>query len=348
MFPKIPTLRGYVRYLPVFCLLGTLLLHPSFADAGFFSQLVKIFTGSVSEPQPEAFSPTALISVPLLGSRDDFHDAVGGIVENFDTPLSTTQSNALVASRNPLGVFEDSQKDQIIVYTVQPGDTPSGIAANFGISLNTLLWANDIRNSDRIRTGDELIILPVTGIHYIVKNGDTIASIAKKFKGDLGEILTFNGLAVDSALQTGSVIIIPDGEIESVVLRASSLERQKYASLPDAEGYYRKPIFGGRKSRGLHGYNGIDLAHTCGSPVLASAAGTVIIVRTSGWNGGYGNYLVIEHQNKTQTLYAHVKSILARAGQEVAQGSQVATVGTTGNSTGCHVHFEVRGAKNPF
>lgn len=349
LFSKIPTSRGCVRYIPFLLILGIVFFQPSLAQAGFFSDIVKFFSGGTPEPQPERAQTAISTSLPLLGSRDDFYDAVGGVVEDFNVPLSATQNNALVASRNPLGIIEDSGKDQIVVYTVQPGDTPGGIAANFGISLNTLLWANNIHNPNLIRNGDELIILPVTGVYYTVKNGDTLASIAKKFNGDLTEILNFNGLAVDESLKVGVTIIIPDGEIDRV---ASALPQQqsvkRYALLPDAEGFFRKPIFGGRKSRGLHGYNAVDLAQTCGRPVLASAAGTVIIARLSGWNGGYGNYLVLEHQNGTQTLYAHVQSILARAGQEIAQGSQIATVGTTGNSTGCHVHFEIRGAKNPF
>jgi len=109
-----------------------------------------------------------------------------------------------------------------------------------------------------------------------------------------------------------------------------------------------RPIFGGRRSRGIHGYNGIDLADSCGSPVVTSAPGTVIILRSSGWNGGYGKYIVVTHPNGTQTLYAHLSSVLASVGQFVAQGSQIGNIGSTGNSTGCHVHFEIRGAKNPF
>lgn len=295
-------------------------------------------------------SVAASISLPLLGSKEDFQDAVGGVVSDFDIPLSATQNSALVASRNPLGTIQNPQKDQIVVYTVQEDDTPSGIAANFGISLNTLLWANNIRNANLIRVGDELVVLPVTGVFYTVKNGDTLLTIAKKFNGDLNEIVNFNGLVPDARLPVGSTIIIPDGEIDksNFVLPSRSSSQSQYASLPSADEYFRRPVFGGRKSRGIHGYNAIDLAEACGRPVLASAAGEAIIIRSLGWNGGYGNYLVLRHPNGTQTLYAHVQAILASVRQEVAQGSQIATVGTTGNSTGCHLHFEVRGAKNPF
>jgi murein DD-endopeptidase MepM/ murein hydrolase activator NlpD len=108
-----------------------------------------------------------------------------------------------------------------------------------------------------------------------------------------------------------------------------------------------RPIFGGRVSRGIHGFNGVDLAAPRGTPILASAQGTVIIARASGWNGGYGKYIVLSHSNGRQSLYAHADSIQAQVGQYVAQGSQIATVGSTGNSTGSHVHFEIRGDAMP-
>jgi len=270
----------------------------------------------------------------------------GGPDEDIGTPLLVTQESALVAPRNPLGTVSEPSAGTIFVYTVQPGDTPGGIAERFQISLNTLLWANNIRNQNLIKIGDELVILPVSGVKYEVKQGDTIESIAKKFKGDTEEIMSFNEIGVGEVLEAGTIIIIPDGEIAAPPSPLSPAQR--FAALPDARSYFTRPIFGGRKSRGLHGFNGIDLADGCGLPIVASAEGTVILVRSGGWNGGYGNYVVMTHPNGTQTLYAHVSRILARVGQKLAQGSQIATIGSTGNSTGCHLHFEVRGAKNPF
>jgi len=193
--------------------------------------------------------------------------------------------------------------------------------------------------------GDELIILPVTGVKYEVKKGDTVSSIAKKFGADVLDILAFNNLAAGMELEAGTTIIIPDGEITPPTPPVK-LFTPTPSSAPS--GYYMRPIFGGRKSRGLHGYNGVDLAQSCGEAVLAAAEGTAIVVRPDGWNGGYGKYVVISHPNGTQTLYAHLSSILASQGQYVARGSQIARIGSTGNSTGCHLHFEVRGAPNPF
>ena len=109
-----------------------------------------------------------------------------------------------------------------------------------------------------------------------------------------------------------------------------------------------RPIAGGHRSQGIHGHNGVDLAASVGTPIYASAAGTVIISKTGGYNGGYGNYIVIRHDNGTQTLYAHNTENYVGVGETVSQGQTIGTVGSTGRSTGAHVHFEVRGAKNPF
>ena len=108
-----------------------------------------------------------------------------------------------------------------------------------------------------------------------------------------------------------------------------------------------RPVTGPR-SQGIHGYNGVDIAGSCGGQIRAAAAGTVIVSKGYGWNGGYGIYVVITHANGTQTLYAHNATNWVISGQYVAQGQIIGTVGSTGRSTGCHVHFEVRGAKNPF
>lgn len=109
-----------------------------------------------------------------------------------------------------------------------------------------------------------------------------------------------------------------------------------------------RPLRGGVKSQGIHGYNGIDIAAPVGTPILASADGAVILARTSGYNGGYGLYVVIKHNNGTQTLYAHMSRVNVSVGQTVTQGEVIGAVGNTGRSTGPHIHFEVRGARNPF
>lgn len=263
--------------------------------------------------------------------------------------------SALLPDIGPLGSIADISSDdgaapvsgRVSLYVVREGDNLSSIAELFGVSVNTIFWANDIAAANTIRTGQLLVILPVTGIRYTVKSGDTLASIAKQFKGSEEEISQFNGLD-GTHLAVGQEIIIPDGEAP---YSPPAVQKQGFVSGsggPNYSGYYLRPIEGGKKSQGLHGYNGVDLATFCGAPIMAAATGDVVIARSSGWNGGYGRYIVISHLNGTQTLYAHASELIVTPGWHVVKGQVIGYVGATGKSTGCHVHFEVRGAKNPF
>ena len=250
------------------------------------------------------------------------------------------------------------QNGQISVYVVRKGDTLSQIAKMYGVSVNTILWANDITGGV-IGEGQTLTILPISGVKHIVKSGDTIQSITKKHGGDLKEVLQFNNLAVDAKLALGEEIIIPDGETSVSAQNTTGSNSgstgstkkptipSKFSKLPDYGDYYMRPIAGGRKTQGIHGYNGVDLASSRGTPVMASAAGKVIVSKNSGWNGGYGNYIVIQHNNGTQTLYAHLEKSIVFQGLSVGKGQVIGYVGSSGRSTGPHVHFEVRGARNP-
>lgn len=340
--------------------------YPLPTHAGLLSGLFNFLSGNNTNVQAQ----TGASIPPLLESQQNPPISEDGISNpSFinDIPLQVTDDAVLVAPRNPIGVYTDVSHDEIVVYTVKSGDSPSAIAKRFGITLNTLLWANDIRNASLINIGDQLVILPVSGVKYQIKRGDTIESIARKFKPKdepdvlsvVTDILQFNGLAINEQLVVGSTLIIPDGEMGALVSTPSTLKSPNISSrnlgLPEYIGYFLRPILGGRNVRatknnphGLHGYNGVDLAADSGSPLMASAEGTVIQAKSTGWNSGYGKYIVITHPNGTQTLYAHLSSILVSVGQRVIQGATIGYIGSTGNSTGPHVHFEIRGAKNPF
>ncbi len=271
------------------------------------------------------------------------------------SPLEIVDNTSLASNIGPLGnaaeAAEVAEKYTISTYTVRKGDTVALIAKTFGVSPQTVTWANDLKKGAVLKEGDVLVILPVSGVKHTVKRGDTIASIAKKYGGDKDDIVDFNDIALGEPLEVGSTVIVPDGEVaEPAPLPAVGRPRTQIVrgSGPELVGYFLRPIIGGRKTNGIHGYNGVDLAAPRGSIVRASAPGTVIIARASGWNGGYGKYVVVAHPNGTQTLYAHLDSLVAKVGATVAQGETVGHVGNTGKSTGPHLHFEVRGAKNPF
>ena len=265
---------------------------------------------------------------------------------------------ALVAEAGPAGTAADleevkPQSSQISIYTVREGDTLSEIAEMFNVSVNTIAWANDIQGRV-IHPGQVLVILPVTGVSYTVKNGDTLASIAKKYEADTDEIANYNEIAADEPLAAGQIIIIPDGVVASAAPSTPSSSSGPTAPLKGAGGpnynsFYTWPVDGGVLTQGLHGWNGIDIGARSGTAIFAAAQGTVIVAKGGGaWNGGYGNYVVIQHNNGTQTLYAHASAVLVSVGQQVTQGQTIATVGQTGKATGTHLHFEVRGAANPF
>jgi murein DD-endopeptidase MepM/ murein hydrolase activator NlpD len=240
---------------------------------------------------------------------------------------------------------------EISIYTVRDGDTLSEIAEMFEVSSKTILWANDLTNANQIHPGDSLIILPITGVRHVVKDGDTIQSIAKKYDGDVDDILAYNQLASASDISVGDTIVIPDGTIAATAsAKAATAQKSSGGTkVSSGNGIYTNPLPGSIKTQGIHGYNGVDLAAPAGTPILAAAGGTVIVARNNGaWNGGYGNYVVIKHSNGTQTLYAHMSRVAAAEGDTVSQGEVIGYVGSTGRSTGNHLHFEVRGAVNPF
>lgn len=248
--------------------------------------------------------------------------------------------------------------DTISAYEVKKGDTLDDVAKLFHVSKNTIIWANDLK-SQRINPGDTLVILPMTGTVHIVKKGDTVTSIAKKYKADAQDIALYNGVAIGATLTVGDTILVPEGEVEaptptkpkSTSGRLSKNIKEKLLdsySLVTDPGFLFRPLAGGTKTQGLHGHNAVDIAAPVGTPVFASVAGTVIVAKTGGYNGGYGNMIVIQHENNIQTVYGHLHSVSVSAGETVTQGQQIGLVGNTGKSTGPHLHFEVRGAKNPF
>jgi murein DD-endopeptidase MepM/ murein hydrolase activator NlpD len=268
--------------------------------------------------------------------------------------ITIVDNSALMPEEGPSGTLADIERPKnatISIYVVQEGDTLSDIAEMFDVSVNTIKWANDIPANGRIKIGQTLTILPVTGIKYTVKKGDTLASVAKKYGADAGEIANFNELDGSAALAAGVEIIIPDGEVPVAVASVAPKRSSSGVSSasPAQAGYYLRPISGGVRSQGIHGYNGVDLAAPQGTPIIASAEGDVIVAKDGGWNGGYGSYVVISHGNGSQTLYSHASSVIVSLGQHVQQGQVIGYVGQTGKATGAHVHFEIRnGPRNPF
>ncbi|MCW9054951.1 MAG: M23 family metallopeptidase [Candidatus Pacebacteria bacterium] len=314
------------------------------AHAGIFSFLSGLFAGSKSEAVSTA---TGLqIASALRGALNvDPNPAKGG------GDITIVDGSALLAETGPAGTLADIEEHpnngQISIYVVRSGDSLSQIANMFGVSTGTIIWANDIKRGSLIREGQTLVILPISGVQHTVKKGDTLKGIVKEYKGDFNEVVQYNNLPEDAILAVGDVITIPGGEGETKTYSSAGTV-VRGTNVPSYSGYYIRPVVGAVKSQGLHGYNAVDLAAPSGTPILAAASGTVIVARGSGWNGGYGVYVAIRHDNGTQTLYSHLSNMIVYSGQYVVQGQVIGYLGNTGRSTGPHLHFEVRGAKNPF
>ena len=291
-------------------------------------------------------------NVPLLTSAVNFdlNASVGG------GDISTADDEALVSESGPSGTLADISDTvntgQISRYTVKKGDTLSSIAKMYGVSANTIVWANNVTVST-LKEGQTLVILPVSGTIHTVVKGDTLKSIAKKYKADQGEVAQFNNIDASTTLAIGDTIIIPDGEGSAQVSGNALKPAVKGNPYRGGSGlyypgYYIRPIIGGIRTQGLHGYNAVDIGTPVGTGLMAAAGGQVIISKSSGWNGGYGKYIVIAHYNGTQTVYGHLSQVLVNEGETVIQGQYIGLTGNTGQSTGPHLHFEVRGAVNPL
>jgi len=272
---------------------------------------------------------------------------------SLQTPdLETVQDNSLYAISTPtvlttqtLGdIFggQDQQRKDVIDYTAQIGDTVDSVAKNFNISLNTLLWANNLSSKSSLKAGQDLIILPVSGVLHTVKNGDTISQIAKTYKVNVDDIIAFNSLANEGDIFIGDTLIIPGGVMPPKAAPRVNIE------VPLADNYFIYPAEG-IITQGLHFENAIDLANKCGTSIYAAASGLVQrAVGNNGWNLGMGNYITILHPNGTVTYYGHLQALFVKSGDRVDVGDRVGLMGQTGNATGCHVHFEVLGAQNPL
>jgi LysM repeat protein len=255
-----------------------------------------------------------------------------------------------LVSTGPIGEDELAESRQnsgeISVYTVREGDSLSMIAEMFDVTANTILWANDLPSAKAIKPGQTLIILPIAGVRHVVKSGDTLASIAKKYDGDVDEIRSYNQLTEGEGLALGGTIIVPGGAMHATA--PAKVAVKGGVSGTKSSGSFSHPAPGAIKTQGIHGYNAVDFAGAIGTAVRAALSGEVIVSKSSGWNGGYGQYIVVKHANGSQTLYAHLSGNSVGVGAIVEAGQVIGAMGNTGKSTGPHLHFEVRGARNPF
>lgn len=308
-------------------------------QASLFDFVTNIFASEIeAEEKPSHNSQ----NLPLLTAvtNSDSH------AEN--TPLNIVNGSVIEAMVGPMGTtLEIEQKDipdKISVYIVRQGDTLASVAKMFDVTPNTVSWANNGKKV--LKVGEELVILPISGLKYTVQKGDTLSSIANKFKADKDEIVQFNDIV--GAIVVGQEIIIPDGTLNPTTVSSTKPKSDGTSVSTPAGlgGYFIRPTTG-RLTQGPHGprRSSVDIANKVGTAIYAAASGKVLVARLGGYNGGFGSYIVIEHGNGLQTLYAHLSGIQVSAGQKVSQGDVIGAMGNSGKSTGSHLHFQINGGK---
>jgi LysM repeat protein len=240
-------------------------------------------------------------------------------------------------------------RTEIVEYTVKPGDSISTIAAEFEVTVNTVLWENDLSAYSLIKPGQSLKILPASGISHEVKKGENLSSIAKKYKIDEEKIIEFNNLSQNGLLSINQKLIIPGGIKAKVVAPKQTSSYTGISAIkelitqpsatPVASNKMNWPTVGHRISQYYSWRHlGLDVANKTGTPIYSSDAGTI---EFAGWSTGYGNNIIVDHGGGKKTRYAHLSKFYVEKGDSAEKGEAIGEMGSTGWSTGPHLHFEV-------
>lgn len=304
-----------------FLLVGILAIG-CFVTTTFF---VNSLINSVSKPATFDYALEAEIQI--------MEEAMRNLVLD-DTTVDYTDDGTLSAVTN----FSFTNPVSYQEYTVKSGDNISSISKKYGLTnISTLISVNNISNAKQLRVGQKLKIPSIDGIIHTVNAGETLEGISAKYNCDYSAILDVNDMT-SSLLQKGERIFIPGKALDQSSLKKALGE------------LFIKPIAGAYRLTSPYGYRadpftgvrsfhtGIDMAIATGTPIRAAMDGKIA---TAGWNNVYGNYVIITHDNGYQTLYAHMQKYIVATGQKVTQGSTIGYVGSTGYSTGPHLHFSV-------
>jgi len=276
--------------------------------------------------------------------------------------LATTQGGSALLQQNFIAPEQTRTRTEVENYTVAPGDTGSSIAASFGLSVSSILWANNLNTRSIIRPGDTLKIPPEDGVIHTIAKNDTIGSIAEKYQADEISIIEANADINPSSLAVGNNLFIPGGVPPApkiVPVAKSPVAAIRNILSPSSEPQratdleMSNTLLWPAKSRRINQYyswrhRGLDIDGDVGDPAYAPESGKI---EKSGWGTGYGYHIIINHGNGIKTLQGHFSKLLVKVGDTVERGDQIAEIGSTGWSTGAHIHFEVivNGVKvNPF
>ncbi|PIP32653.1 hypothetical protein COV53_05435 [Candidatus Gottesmanbacteria bacterium CG11_big_fil_rev_8_21_14_0_20_37_11] len=276
-------------------------------------------------------SPVIAQYYPTISPNDTISSESSGLDLNYLTLGDSTTTTAV----------SDKPRFEIIDYEVNKGDTLASISDKFGISVDTIKWANSLK-TDKLLPAQILRIPPVTGIVHKVSPGDSVYSVAKKYKSDAQKIVNFpaNDFAdLDTfALNVGQIVFIPDG----VMPEAAPIF--KPAPVPQfiagAGGKFMWPTQGKITQYPVSYHMAVDIANRGAPPVAAANGGVVSYAGCLKY--GYGCHVIISHADGYQTLYGHLSSYNVNSGDNVGRGQVIGRMGSTGRSTGTHLHFEIR------
>lgn len=277
-----------------------------------------------------------VISAPILA--DSYQGAIPSTVSEY-TPPSAVLTSLDLSEYGVQTTFSEKPRDQVISITVQSGETLSKLAEKYGVSVDTIKWANDMKR-DSLSIGQELKIPPVTGIVHKVKEGETVYSIAKKYKTDAQKIVNFpfNDFAdLDTfALNSGQTLVVPDGvqpEARAIAFVAPPVSA-------GGSGQFVWPVGGLITQYPVWYHMALDIANPTSPGIAAADSGTVTLVEYLRY--GYGQHVIVGHGEGLSTLYAHLSDIYVKPGDTVTRGQIIGKMGSTGRSSGTHLHFEVR------
>ncbi|MBU1146219.1 peptidoglycan DD-metalloendopeptidase family protein [Patescibacteria group bacterium] len=264
-----------------------------------------------------------------------------------ELPIASVGDEGALLNPNLPSSINESTRTKVIEYQVEGGDSIGTIAEKFGISVNTVLWSNNLTSRSTIRPGDKLVILPTSGVLHKVKSGDTVDKIAKYYSSESEKILSFNALPDASDIKIGEYLVVPDGKVPPPApIPQSTIASRNTVNIPSSSivptggkllwpnGCSRiSQYFGWR-------HTGVDIACPAGTSIRAADDG--VVTRVQYINTGYGHNVMIDHGGGVVTLYGHMTKIYVEPGETVKRGQEIGLEGSTGRSTGPHLHFEVR------
>lgn len=278
-----------------------------------------------------------VVSAPILANS--YPGTYVGNLEEITSPSATVTTLDDPASYGIQTIRSEKPRDQVITYPVASGDTLSTIAQKFGVSIDTIKWSNDIKK-DSLSIGQELKIPPVSGIVHKVKEGETVQSIAKKYKTESQKIVNFpfNDFAdLDTfALNVGQTLVVPDG----VQPEAPAIARPLPPTFAGGTGQLLWPASGIITQYPVWYHNALDIANNAAPGIAAAESGTVTLVEYLRY--GYGQHVIVSHGDGLSTLYGHLSEIYVKVGDRLSRGQILGRMGSSGRSTGTHLHFEVR------